>query len=407
MSGWRIHGFEELHELGTGAYMAPEQWHGHAATPASDVYAATCVFFECVTGRPPYASGETTMLRRMHESAPVPAEAVPEALRTLVAHGMAKDPARRPPSAQEFGALLERVATQAYGPGWERRGWIALGAATAVLAAAFPAAALGMTGSSVLGHGAVHLAGKVGAKGFLGKATGVKIGAGLATAAVAATTIYLVWPTPQQVGGTSTGSLHLYLTQPGKIIPYRTPTAADSPVMDFTFTVSPSRIRQGLAARVGVHAVVETPGGPDKRATSPRCYDRDRARLTRSYDYLLVSGSQNEQANYSSFYPTVGEQHRLPTTKPINLVASKPVLKTYDHYDANRCVDVEHTDWTLTFAIPRDDRLRPGKYVLSPIGPPRLNDIQVGPTEKKRVSINPESAGAQAQGRLPVVTILR
>lgn len=38
---------------GTPAYMAPEQWHGAPASPATDVYSATCVFFECVTGGPP------------------------------------------------------------------------------------------------------------------------------------------------------------------------------------------------------------------------------------------------------------------------------------------------------------------------------------------------------------------
>jgi serine/threonine protein kinase len=135
-------------DSGTPAYMAPEQWHGHAASPASDGYAATCVFFECVSGRPPYASGETTTLRRMHESAPIPAQDVPEALQALVAHGMAKDPARRPPSAQDFVTWLEQLAAQAYGPDWERRGWIALGAATVVLTAAFPAAALSATGTS-------------------------------------------------------------------------------------------------------------------------------------------------------------------------------------------------------------------------------------------------------------------
>jgi serine/threonine protein kinase len=169
---------------GTPAYMAPEQWHGAPVSPATDVYAATCVFFECVTGGLPYGSSDTTTLRRMHESAPVPANAVPEPLRPLVAHGMAKDPAHRPPGAQQFVAQLERLAAGAYGPDWERRGWIALGTATAVLAAAFPAAALGMTtgATTALGHGFAQLAGKAGAKGLLGKATGTKVGAGLAAA---------------------------------------------------------------------------------------------------------------------------------------------------------------------------------------------------------------------------------
>ena len=39
---------------GTPLYMAPEQWLGAPATPASDIYAATAVFFECLTGRAPF-----------------------------------------------------------------------------------------------------------------------------------------------------------------------------------------------------------------------------------------------------------------------------------------------------------------------------------------------------------------
>ena len=45
---------------GTLRYAAPEQMAGEPATPASDIYAATATFYECLTGRPPFAgdSGE-------------------------------------------------------------------------------------------------------------------------------------------------------------------------------------------------------------------------------------------------------------------------------------------------------------------------------------------------------------
>ncbi|RFU37568.1 serine/threonine protein kinase, partial [Actinomadura logoneensis] len=112
---------------GTPPYMAPEQWRGGVATPATDVYAATCVFFECVTGRRPFAGGQAA-LEHAHLTEPPPVEAVPEALRPLVGHGMAKDPARRPAGAADFVAELEAVASAAYGADWERRGVRALAA---------------------------------------------------------------------------------------------------------------------------------------------------------------------------------------------------------------------------------------------------------------------------------------
>ena len=41
---------EQHPACGTPLYMAPEQWDGSPATPATDIYAATAVFFECLTG---------------------------------------------------------------------------------------------------------------------------------------------------------------------------------------------------------------------------------------------------------------------------------------------------------------------------------------------------------------------
>jgi serine/threonine-protein kinase len=42
---------------GTPQYMAPEQWDGSAPSPATDIYAATAVFFECLTGTTPFSGG--------------------------------------------------------------------------------------------------------------------------------------------------------------------------------------------------------------------------------------------------------------------------------------------------------------------------------------------------------------
>lgn len=181
---------------GTPAYMAPEQCEGGAATPATDVYAATCVFFECVTGHRPYAAGGRMALMRRHLRDPVPVQAVPEPLRPLVARGMAKDPAERPPGAAAFVDELESVAGTAYGPDWEARGWAALGIATAAVAMLLPLAALGVSaagGGVAAGAGAAgHAPGQVAvAKATVGKGllvtTGAKVTAAVATTAVVAT----------------------------------------------------------------------------------------------------------------------------------------------------------------------------------------------------------------------------
>ncbi|RSN57820.1 hypothetical protein DMH08_23800 [Actinomadura sp. WAC 06369] len=51
---------------GTPAYMAPEQWHGEPATSATDLYAATCVFVECITGERVFRATTIDELRIKH-----------------------------------------------------------------------------------------------------------------------------------------------------------------------------------------------------------------------------------------------------------------------------------------------------------------------------------------------------
>ena len=122
---------------GTLLYAAPEQMAGALASPASDIYAATATFYECLTGRPPF-HGEADDLIRQHRSAPVPLEPVPEPLRPLVAAGMAKDPRGRPTDATTFVTELSAVASGAYGRDWPERGRSHLGEAALLLAALWP-----------------------------------------------------------------------------------------------------------------------------------------------------------------------------------------------------------------------------------------------------------------------------
>jgi serine/threonine-protein kinase len=106
---------------GTPLYMAPEQWHGAPASPATDVYAATAVFFECLTGKTPF-SGKLLQLQEQHVTAPVPLDRIDSPLQGLIARGMAKNPAGRPQSAIAFVSELEALAAATYGPDWEEQG---------------------------------------------------------------------------------------------------------------------------------------------------------------------------------------------------------------------------------------------------------------------------------------------
>ncbi|MER7482601.1 serine/threonine-protein kinase [Streptomyces sp. NPDC126510] len=125
---------------GTPSYMAPEQWTGAPASPASDVYAATATFFECLTGHKPYDGDNLAELALRHLDAPVPAEEAPEAVRELVRRGLAKDPAGRPAQAEAFVLELEAVAGAAYGSDWEERGRGRLAALAALLPLLLPSA---------------------------------------------------------------------------------------------------------------------------------------------------------------------------------------------------------------------------------------------------------------------------
>jgi serine/threonine protein kinase len=150
--GIAVRAGEEVTASGTPAYMAPEQWTVGTVNTATDVYAATAVFYECLTGERPYPVKGLWELAAAHRTHPIPAERVPQPLRGLVSFGLAKNPADRPRSADAFLMELEEVALAAYGPGWEERGRVRLAALAALLAALFP-----MTGSEPVASTALAL----------------------------------------------------------------------------------------------------------------------------------------------------------------------------------------------------------------------------------------------------------
>lgn len=122
---------------GTPRYMAPEQWRGEASSAATDVYAATATFVECLTGRPVFDGETVPRLLQQHLHAPPPLDDVPEAVRPLALAGLAKDPAERVGDATALVERLDALAPAAYGPRWEQHGRAHLAARAALLAFLF------------------------------------------------------------------------------------------------------------------------------------------------------------------------------------------------------------------------------------------------------------------------------
>src|SRR3954447_259608 len=89
--------------LGTAASLSPEQARGRPATPASDRYSLAVVAYELLCGRRPFA-GDTAIAqaRARVEGDPLTATGPCDAAADVLKHGLAKDPAARPPTAAAF-----------------------------------------------------------------------------------------------------------------------------------------------------------------------------------------------------------------------------------------------------------------------------------------------------------------
>jgi CHASE2 domain-containing sensor protein len=103
--------------VGTLDFVAPEQLRNHSVDRRADVYALAGVLYFCLTGEPPFGgqNAAATMWAHLNAAAPlVSAKApdVPPAFDDLVAAGLAKDPADRPPTAHAFATAVAAAASE-------------------------------------------------------------------------------------------------------------------------------------------------------------------------------------------------------------------------------------------------------------------------------------------------------
>jgi eukaryotic-like serine/threonine-protein kinase len=110
--------------VGTPAYMSPEQiTKPKSIDHRSDVYSVGCVFYEMLTGRPPFVKGQEGIgntdfaiqhahvtKRPLNLRSRVPS--IPPYVDELVMAALEKDPEKRMPGCQEFLRLLAQVGTE-------------------------------------------------------------------------------------------------------------------------------------------------------------------------------------------------------------------------------------------------------------------------------------------------------
>ena len=115
------------HTSGTLVYMSPQQLDGGRGTPLDDIYSFGATFYELLTSKPPFYSGNID--RQIRERVPPPmsfrreeldivgAEPIDPLWEEVVAACLQKDPALRPQSAAE---IIERLAATAP----RKAGWL-------------------------------------------------------------------------------------------------------------------------------------------------------------------------------------------------------------------------------------------------------------------------------------------
>ena len=100
--------------VGTPTYLSPEQAVGGAITPASDLYSTSIVFYEMLTGRPPFEDTDPLAMLTAHVSKDPPSFAevapgvdIPPGIESVIHRGLAKVSAERIGTALDYQRLLD------------------------------------------------------------------------------------------------------------------------------------------------------------------------------------------------------------------------------------------------------------------------------------------------------------
>ncbi len=111
---------DDAQQLGTAAFMSPEQVSGEALDARSDLYSLACVLYELLTGRPPFFSTQTEHVLSAHlfREPPTLAESgvnnVPKAFESVLRRALSKPRDARFSSATEMKAALAATRTEAH-----------------------------------------------------------------------------------------------------------------------------------------------------------------------------------------------------------------------------------------------------------------------------------------------------
>ncbi len=108
---------DDGHLMGTIDYVAPEQIAGEEVDGRTDVYSLGCVLYECLVGQPPFGrdSDIAVVFAHLDSEPPAPSAVradLPEALDSVIAKALAKEPEERYPTCRELARAALEVAVE-------------------------------------------------------------------------------------------------------------------------------------------------------------------------------------------------------------------------------------------------------------------------------------------------------